>query len=220
MSNLFVKMGGVLLLFLIFNACLNPEEEANEQALTQALSQRSTECGPPEGDFCDPPKVKTIGFQYGDCFVSVKLTITVCVKNGIEEVYFEEESVEVGTTSCFIQDPNFFENVYAQAVENQMARREIPNCDDGDYALSAFHIKTSCAKKCAGFSSGETISFVWVKCGEACCITETRYCLDKDGEIERTVVSDSQFGNCDGNNTAPCIVQGMSFHCVSERCPF
>lgn len=218
-------------------SCQRDTEPPSEQSLNNDnLTLRSHECGPPE-EGCDETETKTLSIEYEDCRVSVQLDITVCYDAlGNPEVYFEEVGVEINIHSlgCVINDPDWIENVYAAAVEFWMlsdSRDEtftLPLCSQDQTGISAFHIQTSCAANCPT-NEGENIFFTWVECGvTSCCIVETQYCINAEGEKETLGTSSKSVGGCDLGPDASvmpaCYLEtpwgSRPIYCTQERCPF
>lgn len=204
------------------------------QGLESKFENRSElPCGP-NGE-CDDPENRSWNFNYLGCDIIVYMTVTRCLDNQNNLiVYFEEQDqiVDILSGSCTVDD-SFIEGAYREAIRRFMPNVEsqMPLCDSGgDPTVTSKQIKLNCRKYCyiPVFTIGEDPGYEWLNCSEeeSCCIVTTEWCINSQEEIEGTVISEDQEGDCDGEeetcpysqHTSPYAPSSSSPECIADRC--
>ena len=211
-----------LLMMTLFWSCssnLDPSPVIDNGSDRQ-IQNRSEPCEP-QGTDCEDPIVEVLQINAGNdlpCSVEIEMIVTVCES----EINFQEVSITPAIDPDCVLTQEDLDNAYNRFIELYMDLiANVAPCASSSTTHSNY-IKKSCVQACYGFATeGEPSPIIYRPCSSGatgCCIVKTRWCYEEGNAIQIGEDTEIIPGNCTGDLSAGCIVEGFKNICIASRC--
>ena len=209
-----------LLMMTLFWSCssnLDPSPVI-DNGLDRPIQNRSEPCEP-QGENCG--ETATESFQVGPgtipCSAIVSMNVTICGS----EINFEEVSITPVDPNCTLTQEDL-DTAYDTFINVYMDNLAFVEPCSGFITTHSNYIKMSCVQVCYGFAAaGQPSPIIYIPCSSGatgCCIERTRWCKEDGNAINIAHYTEIIPGNCTGDLTADCIVEGFKNICRASRC--
>lgn len=214
------------------------------------LTSRDYECDPPEHDNCLELNYQLeglidithcVGGVHDECLLGGAMTITLCIDEQQNVLVNFEEEVFWHHMSCIIDHDEHFDHhhvghwecehdAFYEFYYNQMMGvvldildDDLTSCDNLESNIMSRYSRETCVTYClTGEEPYWQVSIV--NCGNstACCVLLENWCVNDEGNVEKTFISKDQIGSCTpGNFEHPCPAskKGEEFYpCAARTC--